>query len=195
MTVVKCSGIIGQTRMSSLNQKLFDIIHGWSGIDPNFDKVILFCAVHLWWVLVVAIVAFYIFFKRNTRGLAELFVIGSSGAVSYVVAFIVKHVTASPRPIEVLKNPLVLLHDVASSAFPSGHSAFVFGIAVALLLYDWLLGVVALVLALLVGVARVAAGVHWPIDILGGILVGAIIAIIIHAVASIFFRDRITPPR
>ncbi len=176
--------------LSSWNQKLFTIIHGWSGIDPTFDKIIVFCAVHLWWVLVVALVLFYGIFKRSARGLAELLVILFSALLSDLAAVILKPIVASPRPFEAIKDLPVLLHDVSTKAFPSGHTAFVFGLAVALLLYDWFIGVAAIIGALIVGLARVAAGVHWPIDIAGGIIVGALAAIIVHALASIFLRDR-----
>ena len=175
--------------MSQLNQKLFETIHNWSGISPSFDRIILFCAAHLWWVLIVAVVLFYALLKRSARGLAELSVILFSGAASYVVAFIVKHIVASPRPVEVIKDLPTLIQEAAGTAFPSGHTALVFGLAIALLLYDRFLGIAALVIAAVVGLSRVAAGVHWPIDILGGIVVGGIVALIIHAIASLFLRS------
>jgi membrane-associated phospholipid phosphatase len=42
----------------------------------------------------------------------------------------------------------------------------------------WKLGAILACLALLGGVARVFVGVHWPVDILGGVVVGTVGGII-----------------
>lgn len=175
--------------MSGWNEKVFETIHNWSGISPSFDRIIIFCATHLWWILVAAVILFYTIMRRSARGLAELSVILFSGVVSYLGAYVIKHIVEAPRPGEVLQDLPMLLQKAAGTAFPSGHTALVFGIAIALFFYDRFLGIAALVVALLVGLARVASGLHWPIDILGGIVVGGIVALVIHAIASIFLRN------
>jgi undecaprenyl-diphosphatase len=59
-----------------------------------------------------------------------------------------------------------------NSSFPSGHTSAAFAMASALAWVDRRWGVVALLIALLVGLGRVAVGVHYPSDILGGMVVG-----------------------
>jgi membrane-associated phospholipid phosphatase len=62
-------------------------------------------------------------------------------------------------------------------AFPSGHSqgAVVFWGTVAWELKKAWATTVAIVLMILIGISRLYLGVHWPIDVLGGWLIGAVI--------------------
>lgn len=68
------------------------------------------------------------------------------------------------------QNPL-------ESSFPSGHATFFMALAVYLILAgDKKLGWFILISAVAIGLARVAAGVHWPSDIIVGWLVGGLIS-------------------
>ena len=66
------------------------------------------------------------------------------------------------------QNPL-------ESSFPSGHATFFMALAVYLILAgNKKLGWFILISALVIGAARVAAGIHWPSDIIVGWLVGGL---------------------
>ncbi|HNU96830.1 MAG TPA: phosphatase PAP2 family protein [Candidatus Portnoybacteria bacterium] len=65
-------------------------------------------------------------------------------------------------------------------SFPSGHSAIVFAIAMAVFYFNKKWGIIAFVLAILVGIGRVWIGVHRPIDILAGALIGILSGIIVN---------------
>lgn len=86
------------------------------------------------------------------------------------------------RPFEVLQITPLIGHDFGY-AFPSGHAAFYFAIAFSLLfnramlktkIPGWIYGAVMIIAATINGFSRVAAGVHWPSDIIGGALFGLI---------------------
>ena len=89
------------------------------------------------------------------------------------------------RPRPVLPDDLLVLADAGSPSFPSGHAALsliVFG-ALAYLVYRhwWRSGVWARGLAaalcvpiVLMGPTRVAWGVHWPSDVAGSYVLGAL---------------------
>lgn len=90
-------------------------------------------------------------------------------------------------PVGALRPPAViapeLLHVIGPAhrhgSFPSGHSTTIFTVAGILSLYlrqgslTWLLAAAAL----LIGISRVAVGVHWPLDVLGGAFGGWLAAV------------------
>jgi undecaprenyl-diphosphatase len=65
--------------------------------------------------------------------------------------------------------------------FPSDHATAAFAIAVAILLRKRSWGIVALVLALVLAVGRVAMGVHYPTDVIAGAALGSAVALALWA--------------
>lgn len=57
-------------------------------------------------------------------------------------------------------------------SFPSDHSSAAFAVAFAILLVSWRAGAPMLVLACAVALSRVAIGLHYPTDVMAGVLVG-----------------------
>lgn len=66
-----------------------------------------------------------------------------------------------------------------NNAFPSGHTTAAFALAGLVCLHrmDWRIKSAALLLAILIGFSRIANGVHWPLDVLGGAVGGWLVAI------------------
>jgi membrane-associated phospholipid phosphatase len=99
-----------------------------------------------------------------------------SACVAALIVHLGKEFIDSPRPAGVLSlDSLQLIGYVAkSSSFPSGHTAAAFTLAGTLALLPvarwWKMA--ALMLAALVGISRVAVGIHWPTDVFGGALAG-----------------------
>lgn len=69
----------------------------------------------------------------------------------------------------------------ADPGFPSDHATAAFAIAVAILLRKRAWGYVALVLAAVLSVGRVALGVHYPSDVLAGAALGSAAALVLWA--------------
>jgi undecaprenyl-diphosphatase len=68
-------------------------------------------------------------------------------------------------------------------SFPSGHSAIAFSAATALAALVPRAAPAFFLLALAIGYSRIYVGVHWPLDVVGGALVGVATALLLLAVA------------
>ncbi len=99
-----------------------------------------------------------------------------SGVVAWILAYILKLLFALPRPFDSLSDVKSLFPE-HGYAFPSGHATFFMALAVSIFLLHKKAGYVFMFFALLIGVARVIAGVHFPVDILGGFVLGAVVAV------------------
>jgi membrane-associated phospholipid phosphatase len=80
-----------------------------------------------------------------------------------------------PRPYVVLPHMLLLTHRSADYSFPSDHAVMAGAVAAGLFLVSRRLGVVAAVAALLMALARVYVGAHWPGDVAAGLVVGGVV--------------------
>ena len=96
-------------------------------------------------------------------------------AISAIVANILKYTIDLPRPFEVY-HFIKQLSVGGSPTFPSGHTsdAFAFATAASLVYRKWFIIIPCIIWAVLVGYSRMYLGVHFPSDVLGGALVGAI---------------------
>jgi len=92
------------------------------------------------------------------------------------------------------RRPFVVEHirplfaHAADNGFPSDHATLVAFLAVCVLFYSRRWGVSLVVIAVLVGAARVAAHVHSPLDIAAGYLIGAVAALAAHWAAPWIVR-------
>jgi undecaprenyl-diphosphatase len=94
------------------------------------------------------------------------------------------------RPPLVYPEPKPLVHLPHSAAFPSGHSATAFACATVLAWWDRRLAVPAFVLAAAIAWSRVYVGVHWPLDVGGGAVLGVLVATALLKLAAILRRSR-----
>lgn len=105
--------------------------------------------------------------------------IGFTVLVSLLINFVIvnltlKGIVARPRPFVVNDAIRPLITNVnAYTSFPSGHTSGSFSAMFAL--YKWVpkkIGIPALILATLVSISRWYVGVHYPTDVLGGLVIG-----------------------
>lgn len=81
------------------------------------------------------------------------------------------------RPFVVLHFTPLITH-ARDAGFPSDHATGAGAIAAGLLFVSWRLGLVTSLLALLIAFSRVYVGVHFPQDVLAGLALGAVVAVL-----------------
>ncbi|EKE04977.1 MAG: phosphoesterase PA-phosphatase related protein [uncultured bacterium] len=96
--------------------------------------------------------------------------------VAWTISEILKYIFPSPRPFQVSDFAPLTLTVPWDGAFPSGHTALAFALSVTILKHDKKVGILYLIMAGLVGIARIMAHVHYPIDIIGGAVLGTVIS-------------------
>lgn len=101
---------------------------------------------------------------------------------------ILKELFARPRPFnltgaeydwwnEIYKFPEIVSRP-SSWSFPSGHTSSAFAAAIAVLFYNRKIGIPVTLFAFIMGFSRIYVEVHYPTDVLFGILVGVVYALI-----------------
>lgn len=86
---------------------------------------------------------------------------------------VVSHLWERPRPFTAHPSLThVLGARTTDPSFPSDHAAAAFAIAFAVLAFSRFGGALFLVAATLIGISRIALGMHYPSDVLAGLLVG-----------------------
>ncbi len=112
---------------------------------------------------------------------------------SIIINYIIKAFVQQPRPYQILNlmiNPKesLLLNSIPSDSFPSDHAAVGMTIAISTLVVWYrnnnkkiiIIWRVFLCFAIIMDISRITMGVHRPIDILAGSIIGLCMAIIIN---------------
>jgi len=155
---------------------IFGALHGLAGVSPWADAVIVFLGHYLPYVTLLGVV-FLIYRSARAGRIKECCTYSVailSGLVArYAVAEAIRFFYHRPRPFAALDVPHLLTE--TSYSFPSGHAIFFFALAAGVFVSNRRLGAWLYVAAVLVGLGRVAAGVHYPSDIFGGAILGMLV--------------------
>ncbi len=164
-----------------MNNTIFLFFYNFAHQSAFADKVIVFFATDFPYIVVVLAILFLLFNKNAKSRWGEIFYVFFSAGVAYLAAKMLKTIIHADRPFLRLTNVHPLFSETGF-AFPSGHATFFSALAFAIFFHHKKAGYVFMIFALLIGVARIAGGVHFPIDILGGFALGALVAYLLKSV-------------
>ena len=143
------------------------------------NSLIYFCAVYLVWIELALLVFVW-------RDALKALLAGAISRLGFVE--LIRHFYHRPRPFMVTHVAPLFTDD--NWAFPSGHASFMFAIATIVFIKNRRLGAVMYVLSILTGWGRVMAHVHWTSDIVGGAVLGILVALGVHLIWNRFFGAR-----
>lgn len=172
------------------NLFLFEKINGLALKSFCLDTLAIFFAQYFEWLLILFLILFLIWQRQKFFYLfSGLFF--SALLSRGIITEIIRYFFPVSRPF-VENNVNLLVDHISAPSFPSGHAAFYFALATYILLYNkkvypapsrglWCgAGAFFLLASFLISLARVFVGLHWPLDILAGILVGIFSAWLIN---------------
>lgn len=159
--------------MNTLNLAVFQWLS--AGTQPTPWILAVASALALWgsWLCAAILVA-ALWRQRADR--AYLFVVAAMAGATSLVSHAIALSLNTPRPFVLGLAPAYIEH-AGRGSFPSAHAAVMFMVALAFLLRPGLrgLGVPLLALAAATGWARIYVGVHFPLDIVGGLLLAGVV--------------------
>lgn len=157
-----------------MNEQLFNFLNNFAGQNWLFDKAVNFFANQFPFLLLGGLLVFLWMHKDKKKGARDLAVVVTAAFAAWVVARGIKYFFPHDRPSALPGTTVLFVPDDLQS-FPSGHATFFSALAAALYFYHKRIAFWYAVGALLIGLARIIGGIHWPADILAGYILGGII--------------------
>lgn len=167
-----------QEFLTGFNLWGFRLLNDLAGQNVWLDRFMVFMADNMGYFLIVFL--FVLFWKKDYLKKVVFVSLGSAIVARFAFVTMFRYLIYSPRPFLVLEKVNVLMNHQPESSFPSGHATFYFALATGIYLHNKKAGWIYLVLAGLLGVARVFVSVHWPLDILAGAVLGIVTAILVN---------------
>jgi undecaprenyl-diphosphatase len=155
-----------------VNYDLFKAINDLSG-NGFFDGLMKDCAKYLIAVSFVALAVLCLLRLRDRR-IRPVLAAAAGLVLTFVAGLVEAAVHSEKRPFQSHHVHQLIAHAPGQS-FPSDHATAAFGVALAVAAFlslGW--GVVLFVVALAIGFARIYDGIHYPLDIAGGLLAAVI---------------------
>ena len=170
----------------SIDFYLFQKLNQFAGISPNLDKLAIFFAEYLGYILIFFLLLSLIKnFKKYRLIIAQAFT--AAILARLVIVNIIRWLWPKPRPFIENQVNLLLSHE-ATSSFPSGHAAFYFALSTIVYFYNKKTGILFFIASFLISISRVFSGIHWPSDILVGAIVGIFSGWIILKISKKFIK-------
>lgn len=163
-----------------MNEIIFRYINSFAGQYNWLDILIIFFADYFIFILALGALFLALYHKSEKQVIRNLSFIFISGILAWLLVQIIKYSYFSPRPFLALDGVTQLIEHGANDSFPSGHTAFSFAIATAVYFWKRKYLLFFLLGAVLVGLARISAGIHWPYDVLVGVFLGVVVTSLIH---------------
>jgi undecaprenyl-diphosphatase len=161
---------------STMDTALFHLINR-EGQNAIFDVFMPFMSDLKNFTYVLALVGGWILWKERKAGILFLIFIALTLAVTdSFSSFLLKEWVGRIRPCQVLADVRLLTDCNTSYSFPSSHAVNIFAAALFLSRLFRRAAPVCYGIAGVVGYSRIYLGIHYPLDVAGGAVIGLLIA-------------------
>lgn len=151
------------------------------------DMLIIFAGKYL--IIAPALIALYVLYRQPPAARVRYAILAAIALpLAYVIAKIGNHLYINPRPF-VVEDIVPLISHIPDNGFPSDHTLLASALAFFTFAINRPLGLLAMAIAAVIGIARVAAHVHHPLDIVASFAISGIaLAIVAYALAALRSR-------
>lgn len=154
-------------------------------LDPIMICITKLGDAGIFWILLSVVL---LCFKKTRK-------IGLTSTVSLIFSVIftnciIKIAVDRIRPFAFDETLNVIISKPIDASFPSGHTSASVAAAVAILFWNRKYGIPAVILALLIAFSRLYLQVHFPTDVLGGLILGIIYGISAGIVVKFYAKKK-----
>lgn len=169
----------------------FNILYAIQGIrTPVLDQIILVITniMGSYGQISLIVAACLLVFKKTRKA-------GFCVLLAYILVLLFGHVLlkdiiARPRPCHIDETIKLLVTRPDSFSCPSTHTAWAFAAATSIFLYFKKAGIFALVIAAIMGFSRMYLFVHFPTDVLAGIVMGVVVAVVSKMIVEAAYKRK-----
>ncbi|MFE0507234.1 undecaprenyl-diphosphatase [Peribacillus butanolivorans] len=165
-----------------MNYELFKAINQFAGHQPLLDQLMVFATQKALLIYAIWLIVMWIFGKENYK--YTVVFAAMTGALGIFINFVIGLIYFEPRPF-VTHNVHLLITHAADASFPSDHTTGAFALSLAVFLRHRKIGFGMVLLALLTGISRVYVGHHYPVDVIGSIVVAIVVSILIYKISPL----------
>lgn len=154
-------------------------------LDVFFSTITKLADSGIFWILLAVV---FLFFKKTRKT-------GLMMGVALLMGLIVGNLTLKPligriRPYDMNPEVVLLIDKLHDFSFPSGHTLSSFEGATVLMLRDKRFGIPALILASIIALSRMYLYVHYPTDVLAGIILGVTFSCLAVMIVNVIDNKR-----
>lgn len=158
---------------------LFTYLNNLAGKWICLDSIAIFFAQYFIYFLAAGAVLFFFLIKKKER-IYYLILAGTSVILSrLIITELIRLIWYRPRPFVAHRVNQLIEHS-ASGSFPSGHITFLFALSAVIYFFSKKIGWLFFICSFLIGLSRVFIGVHYPLDVFGGIIIGILSAVVLR---------------
>lgn len=162
-----------------MNQAVFEVLYRVSHESRFLDAAIIGLGKYLGYAMIAGALLLLMKVRPwKARYIAAAYMVLATVLARGIISPLVHFFYIHPRPAELLG--ITPLFSADGNSFPSGHAALFFALAMSIYYLNRKIGFFFLGLALIMGIARVIAGVHWPLDVVGGIVIGILSGMVVR---------------